>query len=62
MKFFKNTKYNLLALFALAFILGVMIKVVASETITMGFDDYKLAPKEKLYDLNVIQRKFMRGR
>lgn len=54
--------YNLIILFALAFVLGTAIKVVASETITIGFDDYKLAPKEKLYDLNTMQRKFMRGR
>lgn len=54
--------YNLIILFALAFVIGAAIKTVASETITMGFDDYKLAPKEMLYDLNAMQKKFMRAR
>jgi hypothetical protein len=53
------TKRDLIALFILAVILGAGIKSVATETITIGFDDYTLAPEETLYDLNAVQQKLI---
>ena len=59
MKQFNYTKFNLFALFVLAFLAGAAIKTVAIENITIGFNDYTLPPREKLYDLNVLQKNFI---
>lgn len=53
------TRNDLIALFILAVILGAGLKAVATDTITIGFDDYTLPPEETLYDLNALQQKFI---
>lgn len=55
------TKRDLVALFILAAILGAGLKSIATETITIGFNDYTLAPEETLYDLNAVQQKLIDG-
>lgn len=51
------TKRSLTVLFVVAFFLGATIKTIASERITIGFEDYTLAPKATLYDINRLQQK-----
>lgn len=50
-------KRDLVILFMVAFFVGVGMKTAATQTITIGFDDYTLPPKETLLDLNDIQKK-----
>lgn len=53
------TKRSLTVLFVVAFFLGAAIKTIASERITIGFEDYTLAPKATLYDINLLQQKII---
>lgn len=52
------TTYDLAAFFIMAVIIGGGIKAVAVTTITMGFEDYKLASEETAYDLNVLEQRY----
>ena len=49
-------KRDFIVLFIAAVLLGIAFKSVATETITIGFEDYTLAPEGTLYDLNVMQK------
>lgn len=51
------TRRDFIAFFVVALFLGMGIKSIAIQTITIGFEDYKLAPKETLYDMNLVQQK-----
>lgn len=53
------TKRSLIVLFILAFSIGVAIKTIAVQSITIGFEDYTLAPRETLYDINLLQQKII---
>lgn len=52
-------KHDLIALFIIAVILGAGLKSIATGTVTIGFEDYTLAPEETLYDLNALQKKLI---
>lgn len=52
----KYTKRDFAVLFIAAVILGIAFKAVATDTVTIGFEDYTLAPQETLYDLNAMQQ------
>ncbi|MEK9151072.1 MAG: hypothetical protein AAB547_00385 [Patescibacteria group bacterium] len=52
----KYTKRDLVVLFIAAVILGIAFKAVATDTVTIGFEDYTLAPEGTLYDLNAMQK------
>lgn len=54
------TSRNLALLFLLAVLLGASIKAVASDTLTIGFEDYKLAPEGVSIDLNTVQKQVLR--
>lgn len=51
------TRRDFITFFVVALFLGMGIKSLAIQTITIGFEDYKLAPKETLYDMNLVQQK-----
>lgn len=46
-----------LAFFLAGFALGLGIKELASTNFTIGYDDYRLPPKERLFDLNASREK-----
>lgn len=54
------TRRGLAILFVLAVLLGATIKSAVSDSITIGFEDYKLAPSETLIDLNAVQKQVLR--
>lgn len=54
------TSQDLALLFLLAILFGASIKAVASDTLTIGFEDYKLAPEGTSIDLNTIQKQVLR--
>lgn len=51
------TRRDFIAFFVLALFLGMGIKSVAIQTFTIGYEDYKLTPRETLYDMNRVQQK-----
>jgi hypothetical protein len=51
------TRRDFVVFFFIAFLFGMGIKSFAIQNFTIGFEDYKLAPKESLYDMNVVQQK-----
>jgi len=51
------TRRDFIAFFIVALVLGIGIKSLAVQNITIGFEDYTLAPKETLYDMNLVQQK-----
>lgn len=51
----------LVGLFVLALIAGLGIKSLARESITIGFDDYKLASSANTLDLNAVQKRVLSG-
>lgn len=53
------TKRDLAVLFIVAFFAGVGFKAVATQTVTIGFEDYTLPPKETLLNLNAVQKKMI---
>ena len=53
------TTRDLIMFFILAMMLGAGIKAVAAETVTIGFEDYTLAPAATLYDLNALEQRFI---
>lgn len=55
------TARDLAILFILAILIGASIKTVASDAITIGFEDYTLAPQGTLIDLNTVQKQVLRS-
>lgn len=53
------TKRWFITLFIVAMLVGAGLKAVATQTITIGFDDYTLASNNTLYDFNVLQRQLI---
>lgn len=53
------TKRSLIILFILACSLGIVIKGIAVQGVTIGFEDYTLAPHKTLYDINLLQQKII---
>lgn len=51
----ENTKLKLVALFVVAALVGVVIKIQATKIITTGFDDYRLSGFESDFDLSKKQ-------
>lgn len=52
--------YFELALFlVLGFLIGVAVKTEAAKIITIGFNDYRIAPLTQDYDFNEIQKKLI---
>ncbi len=47
---------NLAILFLLAVCSGAGIKAIANDTLTIGFDDYRLASSENTLDLNRFEK------
>ena len=43
-------------LFLLALSMGVVIKSLVNDTLTIGFDDYKLSKTKAAVDLNALQK------
>lgn len=51
------TRRDFITFFIVAIFFGMGIKSIATQTLTIGYEDYKLAPKETLYDMNRVQQK-----
>lgn len=51
------TRRDLGVLFIVAFFVGYGLKIAASQTITIGFEDYTLPSKERLLNMNAVQKK-----
>ena len=51
---------ELALLFLAALLCGALIKTVASSTLTIGFDDYKLSRDNRLVDLNVLEKQLFK--
>lgn len=51
------TRRDLVVLFIVAFLVGYGLKTAASQTITIGFEDYTLPSKERLLNMNAVQKK-----
>lgn len=58
-KQYNYTKRFFMAIFILSFILGAALKIAVADTLTMGFEDYKLAPQGTLYNVNSLQKAFI---
>ena len=52
------TKYDLIAFFIVAALIGGSVKVAAIQTVTIGFEDYTLTLSETAYDLNVLEQRY----
>jgi hypothetical protein len=50
------TRRDFVFIFFVAFALGIGLKTIAMQNLTIGFDDYTLAPKETQYDINQLQQ------
>lgn len=61
--FFKReySRKGLVLLFLVALALGAFIKSFANNSLTMGFDDYKLSRSEKIVDLNRLQKELIQN-
>lgn len=55
----EHTPRTLAILFVLAILMGATVKSAVSDTLTIGFEDYKLLPAEKLVDLNGVQKQVL---
>lgn len=53
------TRYDLIALFIVAVVIGGGIKWAAVQTVTIGFRDYTLASSETPYDLNAVEQQLI---
>ena len=53
------TRYDLIALFIVAAVIGGGAKALAVQTVTIGFEDYTLASAETPYDLNALEQKLI---
>lgn len=47
-------------LLVLAIVLGAGLKVVASDTFTIGYEDYRLKPAAALIDIDALQKEMIR--
>lgn len=52
---------DLALLFIVALLLGAFVKSIVNDTLTIGFDDYKLSRSEKIVDLNVLQKELIKN-
>ena len=48
--------FELLLFVILGFLLGIVVKTEAAKRITIGFDDYRVAPKSQGYDFNALEQ------
>lgn len=57
----ERSSRGLAALFILAVFVGVVTKSLLHDSLTIGFDDYKLSRSEKIIDLNQLQKELIRN-
>lgn len=57
----ERSSRGLVALFILAVFVGAVTKSLLNDSLTMGFDDYKLSRSEKIVDLNRLQEELIRN-
>ncbi len=52
-------RQNIVALFFLAVVCGFFIKTSVHDSLTIGFDDYRLSTKKDVVDLNLLQKELI---
>lgn len=57
----EHTPKDLIVVLILGVLLGVGIKLFATQTFTIGFEDYKLPDTENLYNINELQKTLLEG-
>jgi len=50
---------NIVVLFFFAVLSGFLIKTLVHDSLTMGFDDYRLTTKNDAIDLNLLQKELI---
>lgn len=50
---------SLVVIGIIAILFGIVLKILSANTFTIGFQDYTLAPAEKIIDLNVVQHRLL---
>jgi hypothetical protein len=53
------TSRDLAILFLIALLCGALIKTIVNDSLTIGFDDYKLSRNKNIVDLNVLEKKLI---
>lgn len=48
-------------IFVIGLLIGVGLKWGAEDSLTIGYEDYRLPPAEQLYDINALEAKFRLG-
>lgn len=51
---------KLIFLFIIAFFLGFSVKSLVHESLTIGYDDYRLVRNTSILDLNLVQQETLR--
>lgn len=55
----KRTHQELMLLFLVAAVFGFTLKSLVRDSITIGFDDYRLVENSRLVDLNLLQKEVL---
>lgn len=52
---------DLALLFLVALLTGALVKSIVNDTLTIGFDDYKLSRSPNVVDLNILQKELIQN-
>lgn len=53
------TRRDLAVLFGIAILCGIILKIIAAHTVTIGFEDYKVVSQSSPYDIKVVQKRLV---
>lgn len=57
----ERTHQELMILFLVAVVFGFTLKSLVRDSITIGFDDYRLVESSRLVDLNLLQKEVLKN-
>lgn len=57
----ERTHQELIILFLVAAVLGFSLKSLVRDSLTIGFDDYRLRDNSRLVDLNLLQKEVLKN-
>ena len=56
-----NTRRDFLVIFIIALCLGASVKMLARDTVTIGYSDYTLPRDTAIVDLNLLEKELIRN-